>query len=445
MDINNREVASLVWIAIAIAAILLWPAIRPSAMGVVSALFHRAFAIVFSLAAIYILACIAILSWTGVWTSANLKETIPWVVTFACLTIFTANRINEGTAYFLRTVRETISITALFVFITQLESFSLIAELLLLPFVTVISLMFGLAESKPEYQQVRGLLGCMLGVIGFSYLGFSVYETLADWEKFSTAKTLRELFVPICLSLMFLPFLYALNIYSEYERVFTTFHWAIDDDDLRWFAKRRAIWTFGTNLKQLDRWRHEVLNERPTDRTGVRQTIEHVKRMQAREAAQAAVATNVGWSPYLAKDFLASFGLPTRDYHRSFKDEWFASSTYVAAGDKTALLTNNLCYYVSGTEIAAQRLKLNLKINTPDGAEVAERHYRDAGVALVTAALGPGIAEQVAPRIEASESFGMEFSNGRVTAALNGWVGRVTDGYDRSLIIERGYGRHNDA
>lgn len=78
-----------------------------------------------------------------------------------------------------------------------------------------------LSERKPEHAAVHKLSSAILITAGLLYFSHGVYGAAKNFDNFSTWSNLREFFVPIFLSLLFLPFIYALSVFATYEMTYS--------------------------------------------------------------------------------------------------------------------------------------------------------------------------------------------------------------------------------
>lgn len=430
IELNNREIASLIWIAVGIVATVLKADLRELVLGAVKILFHRKVFAVFALAGVYIAACVAVMAIFDVWEWVNLKTTLLWAVGFAFVTIFDANRIDEDRTYFGKTLRDTISVTVLIVFIIEMQSFSLIAELILLPIITFIGLLHAVSDTKPEHAAATRLLSWVLGLVALFYLSYSVSQTVRGWSDFDGIIAARELIVPVVLSLLFLPFLYGLSVYMVYEKVFGGLAWKLDDAALCRFARKRALWAFQLDLPLLKRWRHIVVHQSPKDHGAVTSTINQAKREHRLHRRPPAVRPEDGWSPYLAMRFLESFGLEMQGYYW-YHDRYRANSNHLKL-DK-GFLPNSVTFHVEGSEHAATELTLELNVLQTAHGEAAEGVFADLGVHLLHKAIGLSAAEMLSESLMAGD---VSFEIDGYRARLNRKTWEPTMDYELTLVIE---------
>jgi hypothetical protein len=432
MEFTNRELAILIWLGVVVATSFILPTVRQSAFSLVRAFFQPKLLAAFGLASLYVGGSVWLLSILGAWEWSNLKTTIWWAVTTAFVSMFDLNRIDEDRTYFAKTVRDTLSLSTVIVFIAEFYAFSLGAELLLLPVTAFLAGVKAVADQKPEYRAVGNLVSGLLLLMGVSYFGYSAYQTAAHIGEFATLGTLREFGVPILLTLLFLPWLYVMSVFMVYENVFLGLRFGIPDERLRRFAKRHAILRFGFNLELLKRWRRQVLNESTLDRNSVRRSTREVKEGRRREIAPPPVDISAGWSPYSAQIFLRDEGWTTNDYHRSF-DSWWANSPMIEIGDDP--FPDNIAFYIEGDAETVKQVRLKLNVNNPNGAKEAERRFYELCGALLAIAVTDNARDRLTPLIETSDEIDEIADGRRVRLDRDEFTG-IRGGYSRRLIID---------
>jgi hypothetical protein len=406
------------------------PDLRNAGLAVVKALFHRVFLTVFVVAGLYIAVCVAVIAKFDLWEWGNLKTTLVWAFGFALVTIFDANRIDEDRTYFGKTLRDTINVTVLIVFLMEMQSFSLVVELILVPIIAFIGLLHAVSDTKPEHAAVTRLLTWVLGLIAIFYLAYSVSRTVQGWSDFDGIMAARELIVPIILSLLFLPFLYGLSVYMVYEQVFAGLAWKLDNDALSRFARRSALWAFRLNLPLLKRWRHIVMHQSPKERGAVTSTINQAKREHSLHRSPPAVRPEDGWSPYLAMRFLESFGLEMQGYYW-YHDRYRANSNHLKL-DK-GLLSNSVTFHVEGSEHAATELTLELNIRQTANGETDEAVFANLCFHLLHKAIGLSAANMLSESLIADD-VSFEIDGYRVRLGRETW--ETTGDYEHTLVIE---------
>jgi len=329
MDLNNRELAVLVWVAAFFGFTFLKDKngrVLESFKQLIRAFFAPKIVVVMLWGVLWVVLCVQGLRYLGMWEIGNLKTTLLWGVAFAFVTLLDVNRVSEDKTYFQTTIKESIGVTVLVAFIAEAYSFSFIAEMILFPFLCIVAMMQVMSEKDPKHAAVHTLTNALIVITGLVYLVYGLYMAANDLDAFVTWHNLREFLVPILLSLLFLPYLYMVCILVSYEFILVALRWTFKDDSLRRYAIFQAVARFRFDIDGLRRWKRHTNVFPPGSRESIRQSIQEIKDYQKRERHPPVVSPDLGWCPVAAAKFLADQGLATEDYHRTFDDQWWASS-----------------------------------------------------------------------------------------------------------------------
>jgi hypothetical protein len=436
-SITTREIASAIWLAVFLSVVLFQKSTRESLGSVFQALLKPILLIPLATGAVYAAAEIYLLERLGWWSVANLKTTIVWLFTFAFVTMFEAATAKGRKAGLGKFTAEILSVTGLLTFITELYTFPLWVEVVTLPFVTVIALMGMMANQKAEHAPVAKLMACISALIGISYIGFSLWKTYQLWSETATLANALELAIPVLLSLGFIPFLFTWRAYVAYSDAFATISVFGIDKSLVPYARWLAISRIRGDLELLERWRKAMQASRPRDRAELKHSLDALLSLKEREVSPPVVQPDYGWSPYLAMQFLADYGVATGHYKQSFDDEWFASSPMQEIGNGLNF-PNNLAYYVEGNEHAATTLKVKLNINNPGESGKAEDIFTVHALHLLEQAVSVNAVKRLKMRIAHLETFDAEIPYGRVSLSREDFLGGIKGGYSRRFTIMRG-------
>lgn len=89
---------------------------------------------------------------------------------------------------------------------------------------------------------------------GLVLIGVALYRAVADVYAFATFQTLGDFLLPILLSALYLPFVYAWALFLAYEMLFARIGIHNQDRQLARYLKRRVLVTFHGRLWHLLRW-----------------------------------------------------------------------------------------------------------------------------------------------------------------------------------------------
>jgi hypothetical protein len=436
-SLNNREIASAIWLTLFVLLLSVYKPTRGNLAGIFKAFLRPVLLIPLTIAACYAAVEIILLHRFGWWSTANLKTSVLWLVTFAFVTMFEVATAKTRDASLGKITRDVVSVTGILVFITELHTFPLVAELIALPVVIVIVLTGEIAKSNPAHASVAKLLGCVAGAIVLSYFGFSAWKTVEAWREAATWSVASEFLIPVVLSLGFLPFLYGWRAYVAYSSMFTVISVIGIDKELVPFARWLAVTRIRGDLALLDRWHMAIQASRPSNKAELKHSLTALLALKSREAAPPTVPPNDGWSPYLAMQFITDLGLETGYYHHSFDDDWFASSPMREFGG-SAVCPNNLAYYIDGSEHAATALKIKLNINDPGDRGEAEDMFIVHAMHLLEQAVSFDAVERFKIQIASLEAFQADIAFGCVSLTREAFVGGRAGGYSRKFEIRRG-------
>jgi len=386
MELNTREIATLIWLGIVITILLTMPTMRQALSGLLRAFAQKTILQVLAFFTLYVGAMVWFLHAICIWDWDQLKNTVIWTFSVALIAVLRSNKIADEPSYFRKWITENFQILAFLQFLITLYTYPLWVELLVIPFVTLLTGMIAVGDRDPKTKRTISVLTNIMALFTLGFFGLALVMTVVDFWNYTTIQTWRDFYTPIVLTLLFLPFIFVLYVGMSYESAFVNLYYNIKGKKLRRSAKWRAILAFGPNVDLMRRWQRHVAMHRPHSKDDIKPGIREIKAARYRERTKPPVAAELGWSPAVAKDFLRDRGLPTRDYHRSCEAEWYAGSSMLDIGD--GIIPNNIAYYIEGTETAVTTLKLKLNINEPSTAAGAEARFKEFGDILMQAATG---------------------------------------------------------
>lgn len=215
---NNREIALLFWIALIVMALLL-SKLRKSLVPIFKILTGKMFLIIFSLIGAYLYGIILLLQNLEVWQSSNLKDVLFWLFSVGLILVFKINEAKSN-AYFKGIFLSAIKWTIVLEFIVNLYSFSLLTEIIILPVLVFLAMKQAFAEMDEKHKMVSKFLQNVIAVAGLLIFSFSLYKTLINFDAVLTFQNLVVFLLPSTITVLFIPFVYFLALYSTYESYF---------------------------------------------------------------------------------------------------------------------------------------------------------------------------------------------------------------------------------
>ena len=255
---DNREVAGGFWLAVAL-VILLWNArLRRSLLDVLKAFLVRKLLVFCGCVLVYFALVVFVLLSIGFWEPAFLKGTILWAILSGSVFIFHWIRSTGGENLFWNVIRDNLKVIVVIEFLVNSYSFSLIAELIVLPVLTVVGVFDAFARSDKQYAVVAKVTSSILIIVGLIVVSQALWRALGDWESLATTLTLREFLLAPVLSMSLVPFIYLSQVYMLYESIFVRLSLSTSlesDSKLKRYVKRSIMLRCGLNPSRLRQFR----------------------------------------------------------------------------------------------------------------------------------------------------------------------------------------------
>lgn len=221
--LSNREISILIWTFLIFGILIISSkGSFGKLLNVIKALFSKKFIPFYITFFVYFFLIIFLLNRFSIWEFGLYKDFIYWFLTTGLVLFFNANNLNS-IKDFVKVILTATSLTIILEFIIGFYNFSLIWELIIIPFVTFISLLSLVAEMKnddPNTKVVAKILKGILTIIGFGILFYGIYQLLTNYTDFFTLSNLKSFLLPPVFTLLFLPLIYFTVLYIKYERAF---------------------------------------------------------------------------------------------------------------------------------------------------------------------------------------------------------------------------------
>ena len=422
MDIfNNREIAIGIWLlAFATFAVSI-RSVRESLPSLWNAIFCRQILAPLFLLFTYVAIVVFVLYEADVWSTNHLKNTILWTFSVAVLSMFRIPQIADDETYFRKALKDNFKIIVVLEFVVAFYTFSLLAELVIVPAVTFLVTLQAFSETDRRYKQVGQLLANLLTAFGFGLVLYAGLMLATEPSSFFKSGTLSDFALTIVLTIFFLPFLFALNLYVQYETLFTRIKFLYQVDSERRRAKRTALFGLHIRTPLLKRWLRYIQRHRPRETDEFRRSVRYVKAQVRNEKNPPQIPICRGWSPYLARKFLSELDLGTGDYIQDGLDagQWYSNSKYLDVNG--GLMPNNIAFCVEGDEQCAKRLKLVANINDIPSVQTLRIQFMAAVEKLITEALGCSMPPQLITAINDENSISIDVSGKKIIFVKETW------------------------
>ncbi|MBQ0319498.1 hypothetical protein [Enterobacter asburiae] len=438
MDLlNNREIAFSLWFILISLFFALSPKmvdVRKSIYALVSVIATRQVITMFSLMLFYVFLEVYILSKFSLWNSGQLKNTVIWCISSGLVYLVNIEKIRNKKNKFKDLVFDQLKILAIIQFIVEIYSFPLWIELLQAPLLALIAGMLVIAEKDDKYRQVKSFLEYCLSIYFLLLISFTLYMLVTDFKEFGQIKTIYDFFTPILLTTFYIPFMLIIMTYSSYEQAFIKVDISIKNKIYKRLAKIYAIVIFNFRTKTLERWASQLFKFNIESHSELLNTFKFIFRMVSNEKTPKQVSNELGWSPYVAKNFLASEGLSTGFYNSYLQDEWLASSPMIEVSD--GVMPNNIAYYIEGSEDIVNVLKVKVNVNDSQRSAQATERLMKVAETLSNHSLNQSLSEKMKLAIVNCEPYS-EIIDGKIISLDIGLWPNKSNGFDLKFTITR--------
>lgn len=248
---NNREIAFVFWlIAFSIFA-LSKTEIRASLKSLIKIILSKQILLTLMISSVYVFIILYMLAFFGLWDTSLIKASLLWYFgSYFMLLVGYDNAIKEK-HYLRNLIKKAFTLTILIEYLVNVYVFPLLLEFFLLPVITFLYLISAYSESNEKYQPIKAISDWVIGIIGICIIISALSTAINNPNAIIDVKTIQEFFLPIILTILFIPFIFLLALYSIYEVIFLRFDVWIKDRELSSYAKFKLLITYKLSLGKL--------------------------------------------------------------------------------------------------------------------------------------------------------------------------------------------------
>jgi hypothetical protein len=431
---NSRELAILTLVLAGVIVVLFFKQPRSILKDFLKLAFSLLKMRLYLVMLLYMAAWVFLFYQLDLWEPALLKDTIKWLLFAATVTFFHIKKFQEDKKEYIKVFKEVFTGSVLLEFFTDKFTLSYWAELLLLPGITFIVLLRTLTEKEKKFQSVDKVFQRLLMVVGLLFLGHLVLQGIEDFHSWFNKESLKEFLLPVVLSVLLMPYIFALSVYMTYETQFISLSYKLRAPALLPYAKRKAFCSFFWNFRGMERWVGRIKFEDIKSKAELDDSIRAYRKTLENEKLPLVVDPAEGWSPseavhFLEPDFKTSF------YDPRFEDKWMANSNHSYIGDSSH--SNYFRYELIGLELAAHSLELHLTIMTPAESGAALALLGSYAVGLFIKSIDSAMPEKYLNKTFEGKPFKINHGATRIRLERNDWMNTMNS-YDLIFTIRRG-------
>lgn len=249
---NNREWASLFWLAVLLAFMVSDAERRSSFAGMLRAAAQPSIVLSFIALGAWVWLEVRVGSWLRWWSPVLLKDTLIWFLTTAIALLFNFDKATKQGRFFRRMGTAALKATVFVEVFINLYVFNIVVEVLMQPLLVLLVGVTTVARGEKD-KPARRMAEWSLAVLGFVLFGYVAFRLATDWWRDVEGTLLAQQFaLPVWLTLAVLPFIYGVALYSAYEQAFTRIDWKADvPRRQRLLAKLALVVSFHVKAREL--------------------------------------------------------------------------------------------------------------------------------------------------------------------------------------------------
>jgi hypothetical protein len=265
--LDNREKAVLLWIAFGLVLALRSKDIRSSLVVVAKAVLSRPISTVLAAMVAYVSLIVFASHLLGFWNLSMVKDTVYWLLGSAMVMVLNHEQANKDANYFKKALLANLRMVVILELLINFYVFNIFIELVLVPVLFLVAALLAYSRTKKEYAPVERLMESVMAVVGFSLLAYAVARLMADVTAFVSPETLTRFVLPIGLTAVLLPFIYALAVYRAYEDISIRVKLWVTDSELAHYTRRQIFSACLFRLSRLNRFMNDHAAELATVRS----------------------------------------------------------------------------------------------------------------------------------------------------------------------------------
>lgn len=277
---SHREISIVFWTLLTIVTMFFLNI--SASITLIKAFFAKKLAYIYFLMCLYLGVIIHILHSLNLWEKALYKDFLFWTITSGFVMLLNFNKLKT-TKDFKNIILKLLTINIILEFVAGNYNFSLVKELILIPFTTFISLMVIVAQQKKkENKVVIKFLNQILSYIGFAIIIYVVYRLIKSPTELFSVKNLKSFLLVPLFTILFIPFVFLIVTYSKYEQIYLNINRYNFLSDKRKSKIKLAIIQYGNlkleylnNAHNITIWRKAELQNEENVKSYIRKEIKN--------------------------------------------------------------------------------------------------------------------------------------------------------------------------
>lgn len=220
--LTTREIASLIWLAIFIFFLIFKKIISfKEIKDIFVSIFYKKILIVFMVLIIYTVIILFIVYKIQLWNLKFAKDFIVWFIIAGLPLCFSRAIVKKEYNFFRKTIKDNIKLVAVVLLIINNYTFNIYIELIIIPVVFIITILQVFSELDDRYKQFGEWPAIVLSIVVVVMIIHSIKEIVCNFNCSIFIYLLIDLFMPLLMSILYLPLAYLIGVYSVYDDIYS--------------------------------------------------------------------------------------------------------------------------------------------------------------------------------------------------------------------------------
>lgn len=221
MDIlTSREWATVIWGLIIFVFVVYKKDERDSLFKFIRAIFRKNLMVFWIIYVFYVVCITWTISLLSFWNNIFIKDILVWTMFSGIVCYVNAISREADEKYIKKILKNNFKLFIIIEFIVSTFTFNIFVELLIIPAITVLTMLFYFSENKIEFQSVYKLLNIILIVFGSWFIYETIKVGINEYKNLSAVNTLVSFTIPLVYLVLMLPLIYAVELYAKYQLLF---------------------------------------------------------------------------------------------------------------------------------------------------------------------------------------------------------------------------------
>lgn len=219
---SNREISIAIWFVIIFGGLIILSKSFKLVGSFIKTLFSMNLIPLYLVLISYFTLILYLLKQTILWEENLWKDFIIWCIAFGFYSFFITNKIQTNKGLFGHFLK-IFSLTIFVDFFLNYFTFSLVWEIVIIPFLTFIGVLQIFTQYHLEragYLQVNKILKFILSISGFALFFYCIYRLTFSYKDFLSNDSLKTFLLPVILSVLYFPLIAFYSAYHKYENIF---------------------------------------------------------------------------------------------------------------------------------------------------------------------------------------------------------------------------------